>query len=177
MFKKIVLLLFLFAVVVGVSYYKTTIQDDSMEAAYLTGQIEAGHEADRLQHMTDSLTDELEVKEALLADTKNILDTIRVARNDSLLGVIQSRNSELADLTPSQSTAPTQATAVKTDSTSKRHREILAYYKKRYQNLPRDLSAYERRVALSEIREESANKFKISVAKLNSIRKDNNLSY
>lgn len=177
MFKKIVLLLLLIGVVGAVSYYKTTLQDVRLEASYQTGQIEAGQELDRLQKTTDSISSRLELKESELAETRTILDTIRLAQADSLQAVIQSRTSEIADLTKDQNSEGAKATAVKTDSTSQRHLEILAYYKKRFKKLPKDLSAYERRVALSEIREESANKFKISVAELNSIRKDNNLSY
>jgi hypothetical protein len=82
----------------------------------------------------------------------------------------------IADMTPAKS-PPKTATATKSDATSQKHKEILAYYKQRYQGLPNDLSAYERRIALSEIRQESADKFKISVTELNNIRKAYKLSY
>lgn len=177
MFKKMALLVLLIALVVAVSYYKTTLQDASLETAYNDGQVDAGQQIDQLQKATDSLSGELEAKEFELAETRATMDTIRVAQTDSLVSVIQSRENELAELSESQKTNAPPVIATKTDSTSSRHLEILVYYKKMFRALPKDLSAYERRIALSEIREESANKFKISVAELNRIRKDNDLSY
>ena len=66
-------------------------------------------------------------------------------------------------------------TSSRWDACSKK--TIAALGEKRYRNLPKDLTAYERRVALSEIREESADKFRITVAELNRIRKANKLTY
>jgi len=55
--------------------------------------------------------------------------------------------------------------------------QILSYYKKRYRALPKDLSPYEKRVALAEIRDETAQKFSIPLSELDEIRTDNELDY
>ena len=73
--------------------------------------------------------------------------------------------------------APKLATKSSKPSTESKHREILNYYKKAVGDLPGDLSAYERRVALSEIRNDTARKFAITISQLNSLRKENNLDY
>ena len=177
MFKKIMLLLALIAVVVAVSYYKTTVQDSRLETAYNEGITEANQNFGELQSENDSLSSELQNRETELTEARTALDTIRVAQTDSLANLVEENNRKLTELAENNTEKKTEATASKADTSSSRHREILTYYKKMYKDLPKDLSAYERRIALSEIRQESASKFQITVAKLNEIRQANNLSY
>lgn len=176
MFKKLLILVVLGAVLVAVSYYKTTLQDKRLAEARTEGEQWADHTVANLKKSQDSLATELDSTSQALAGALAMADTVRIAETDSLKRLIVDQEQKIADLTPAKTPTKT-ATAKKTDATSQKHKEILAYYKKRYQNLPNDLSAYERRVALSEIREESADKFKISVSELNRIRKAYKLSY
>ena len=177
MFKKITLLLVLLAVLVAVSYYKTTTQDARVETAYNDGKADAVEQIGDLKNTNDSLSSKLRVRDDELAETRTALDTIRIAQTDSLTNLIETKDKELAEFANVKDSQESKAIATKSDTTSNRHREILAHYKKLYKGLPRDLSAYERRITLSEIRQESASKFQISVADLNKIRNANNLGY
>ena len=58
-----------------------------------------------------------------------------------------------------------------------RHKQILSYYKKRYRALAKDLSPYEKRVALAEIKDETAQKFSILLSELDKIRTGSELDY
>ena len=176
MFKKLLILVLLGTGLVAVSYYKTTLQDDRLHEARIEGEKWADHTVAELQKTQEALSTELDSTSKALASALEAADTIRLGVTDSLRNVITDKEQVIADLTPAKS-PPKTATATKSDATSLKHKEILAYYKQRYQGLPNDLSAYERRIALSEIRQESADKFKISVTELNNIRKTYKLSY
>ncbi|MEE8575903.1 MAG: hypothetical protein V3T31_01490, partial [candidate division Zixibacteria bacterium] len=56
---------------------------------------------------------------------------------------------------------------------AKRKADILTYYRGRCDELPKDLSAYEKRIALAEIREDTAEKFKITLDDLTTLREKN----
>ncbi|MEA1980558.1 MAG: hypothetical protein U9N54_06255, partial [candidate division Zixibacteria bacterium] len=58
-----------------------------------------------------------------------------------------------------------------------KHQQILTYYKDRFKKLPADLSNYERRISLNEIKEETAQKFEISLVELKNIRAKYKLKY
>lgn len=180
MLKKLFILSLLVAVVVAVSYYKTRLNESNTSAAYQSGQEAARQEIDQRQDRSDSLMAELTLKNQTLIETQAAQDTLRLAEKDSLTSVIDSQQSLILSMTEAQeqlASTPKTVTKIKKQSVDENHLQILAYYKKMYQDLPTDLSAYELRVSLSEIREVSARKFSISVAKLNQIRQANGLNY
>jgi hypothetical protein len=59
----------------------------------------------------------------------------------------------------------------------KRLRQLLAYYKKRYQSLPSSLSASERQIAIAEIRKETAARYSITTFELDQLREYYRIPY
>jgi len=101
------------------------------------------------------------------------------SRIDSLEGVVDKQQKQISSLA-SKTTAKPAATISKTTSaktTLSKHEKILTYYKKRFTNLPKDLSDYEKRIAVKEIREETSLKFSISLQELKQIREKYKLTY
>lgn len=178
MMKKLLLILFLGSLLVAVSYYKTTLQDEKVTDAYDSGRTEASEDIQKSQLLVDSLKDQLSANETKLSQSENLADTIRLCQNDSLKEVVAQKELAIAGLTSQSQTIIAQK-KTKSDSSKaqRKHIEILAHYEKLYKNLPTDLTAYERRVALAEIRDLSARKFSISVEELNRIRKVAQLDY
>ena len=97
---------------------------------------------------------------------------------DSLTAVIAAQDKELARLkalAAKASAASSSRSSVKIGKSSEH--EILAHYRQAVEKLPADLSPYERKVALRELRVETAGRFAISVETLDQIRQKNNLDY
>jgi len=178
--RKILIILTLGAVLVAVSYYKTMLQETKETAAYESGRQQASQDLDLVQSRADSLDQALVATHAELGQAKTALDTVRLAQTDSLQGLVadqQEKIKKLSQKKPTEKSSNTTVARKKTSSKEARNRKILAHYKKLHSNLPGDLSAYEKRVAIAEIREESANKFAITIGELNRIRKAANLKY
>jgi len=180
MIKKLLLGLILIAALVGVVYLQTEragLKDSRIaEEGYKAGQADG----EKLKASVDSLTSLVDQKDSALAESTASREQFYAGQVDSLTQRIQSQEEQIADLSGklADKTSSTKITAVNTSQEpSTKHLEILNYYKKAVNDLPEDLSAYERRVALSEIRTETARKFAITVSKLNSLRKENNLEY
>jgi len=95
---------------------------------------------------------------------------------DSLINISSFQRQSVTDL---KKKGPAVKTAVSrnTIDIDKRHRELLAYYKKRYDTLPSNLTEYERKVAISEIRQETASKYLITIAEFNRIRELHKLNF
>jgi hypothetical protein len=130
----------------------------------------------------DSLSQAIDQYEVALTDSQRVWEQRNLALSDSLGDEISERDDKIASLTDKQQDlqkelAAAEKKAVNTAPKKYTHQEILAYYKKKYKALPPDLSPYEKRIALAEIREESARKFSISLSELDKIRASNNLAY
>ncbi len=185
----IVTALVLLAVVLGVSYIKALKADSSQDELYskaseqLSRQIEDS--LSRHNHLVDSLQQ---------ATTQQQLDFLTVVNRaalqhradiDSLSAqlsvrdsVIDSMSRQLADVEKSGGEGADESDKLTAEQKAKqRQMEIIDYYKQRYQSLPGDLSAYERKVALGEIRSETANKFGLSMTELESLRNKYELTY
>jgi polyribonucleotide nucleotidyltransferase len=180
--KKLLLAILLVLALVAVSYYKTSRQTSKAETAYREGYSQGSAELDVRLAGQDSLRQLIVDYDSVVAESLGRLRASHRRETDSLTEVISAQKDSLKRLAAAQQAAARSATAHRQDAsassgTADGHRKILAAYNKRYKELPNDLSPYERRVALSEIREETAKEFSISVAELNKIRKKNNLDY
>ena len=182
MFKKIIIITFLLALMVGLSYVKTLRNSAKRTEAFDKGKAVAKNELIQYKDKVDSLKIELGFKEVALADSivKNKqyyqfyienLETKNCILEDSIYGL----SKKLA--VNSKPSVSKNSNRKVTKKTNNKHQQVLAYYKDRYKKLPSDLSDYEKRIALNEIKEETAQKFKISLAELRNIRDKYKLKY
>ncbi len=178
--KKIVLAVFLLAVIVAVSYLRSARDQSNRQKLYQEGLDRGSEQANLYQLRADSLSRLMSQRDSAYDDSLSRLAIIHKLETDSLNQAITDRDKEIQ-----QATAKKKASAVKTppkprsaDSlqTSLKHTQILAYYKRRLAELPKDLSEYERKIALNEVREETSRKFSIDQSELERIRLANNLS-
>jgi len=176
--KKILLVVVLLALVVAVSYIKTAREHALRDEQYDEGFKEGVQTLDRTGKEADSLKSA--IVEQQMAFTDSLVDREKNHRSqvDSLANVIDEKDKDISTL---KSGASSTVTAKEVDSASSKtisgHEEILKYYKKRFAELPGDLSEYEKRIAINEIREETSLKFAISLSELKEIRKTYKLSY
>lgn len=176
MFKKIVLVFLLLVVLAGISYVKTYRERQQLDAAYDEAKSAQTEELTALQHSVDSLNNLLTANKDKYQIELKDQQTGFEQRLDSLEEIISKQEKSLVDLEKKQTQKLANAKKSKPKQLSQ-HEKIYRYYKKRYTDLPKDLSDYERKIAISEIREETASKFSISLSELNRIRKDYKLSY
>ncbi len=179
--KKIVLALLLLTIVVAVSLIKT--YRGNVQQAAIRNQARsqmAGQVAD-LQRSVDSVVGIAGERESQLVDSLARLDQKHSWERDLLQMALDAQRVErdklTAELAQRPAGKPTNTATAVSKREADRHRQILEYYKKRYAELPSDLSDYEKDVARREIREESALKFTISINELDRIRKIYNLNY
>jgi len=178
--KKLLLGIVLLAALIGIVYIKSE-RAEEYHAQVTQEGFQAGlAEGEQLKARVDSLTGLVVEKDVAMAESVAVRDELYAGNIDSLNETIKDKDQQIADLN-SQLRQKTEVAQVVAKNTSqepdKKHLEILSFYKKAVEGLPGDLSAYERRVALSEIRNEIAQKFSITVSRLNSIRKEHNLEY
>lgn len=180
--KKIVLAAILVCLLAGVSYIKSVRTAAGEEEAFRQGRREAITEAVVDLNLADSLKNELGQQTVAFADSlieqgrqyNRILDSLSetlITGADSISRLNRELEASLkkrADFTQRKSTA---------SKAEIRDQKILADYQKRYKSLPTDLSKYELKVALSELRSETADKFGISLRQLSDLRKKANLQY
>jgi hypothetical protein len=178
MSKKILFAILLLAIVVAVSYYRTSRQQDDLSAEYQKGITSGRKDLTPLQKRSDSLGLELAETRAELADSLRGAQSRHDAEVDSLGRLLATKDRQIAQLSQRKPTRTAAKTSAKPDSTalSGKHAQILAYYKKRLQALPADLSDYERRVAVNEVRDDVTKKFSISTTELEKICKSANLT-
>jgi hypothetical protein len=176
--KKLLLSVALLAVIVAVSYFKVIRQDARTSSAADSVLTEQQSQADFWQRRIDSLQTELKHSRAALIDSLHRIDSLRGHELDSLTEEVLARDEKIGALTKDLEASRAKLTSAPTKPKKRAtSHEVLAYYKKKYQSLPADLSPYERRIAVDEIREETAEAFKISLAELTKMRKDNKLQY
>ena len=177
--KKIVLAAIVLILIIGLSYVKTLRDYDRSRAFYEGGKIDGARELDESKSEADSLKLAAGEQQVAFADSLVKKDIAYQSQIDSLEGVIDGQSQQISSL-KSKTTTPATATATKTVAkkpTLSKHEKILSYYKKRYASLPGDLSDYEKRIAVNEIREETSLKFSISLQELKKIRDKYKLTY
>ncbi|MBD3333287.1 hypothetical protein GF356_10595 [candidate division GN15 bacterium] len=175
--------LVLLALVLGVSYIKALRADSEQDAMYSQTSEELNK---RLQ---DSLGQHRQVLDSVKqATAQQQLDFLTVINRaalqhradiDSLSSQLERKDSLLDSISSRSQSTESDNRQVLSAKEQQRQREqkIIEHYKKRYHSLPNDLSAYERKVALGEIRSETADKFGLSMSELESLRKKYELTY
>jgi len=181
--KKALLAILLLGLVLAVSYVKSYREDQKRSEAVREIADSASREFEELSSSVDSLKTIVGKSRTSYEDSIQKLNEYHAQETDSLKQALFANDKEIKHLaeTIKKVTSNTRKSekitgAPKTDSSDFHHR-VLLYYKKRFKDLPADLSSYERRVALSEIRDETARRFSISVKELNRIRADQKLSF
>lgn len=185
--KKIILAVVLLGVLLGIVFVKTNREQSQVDEAFRQGVAQGQLEVTAYQKRLESLrvsteqykiawSDSVRIRDSILAHYRDSVNQIIVAQTDKIK-VLSKRSRSAVKSAPK--TGGTTAVSPKTDSVAptSRHAQILAFYKNRYKELPGDLSAYEKKAALTEIRQETATKFSISVTELNEIRKTYKLEY
>jgi hypothetical protein len=181
--KKVILAVVLLVVVVGVGYLSALKNQAAEKSRYQEGYAKGTQEASVAKKEADSLRAVLEKHEVAFSDSVKELNARHGRELDSMSHVVASKDSLIRAATkvrkaPAQVARPVKSPAKvavnKTDALT--HLQVLDYYKRRLGQLPTDLSDYERKVAVDEIREETAKKFSITTADLDKIRQNSNVS-
>jgi hypothetical protein len=185
---KAVVALVLLVVVVALTWMNYQRGQDKIVAGQAEVRKQATQQIAAIASQADSLNTQLGAQQSAYSDSLIRKDSKYLAMIDSLEGAIRARDKQVSDLKlavkakpkPSQTAAAPKKTAQSTpptEATLQRHRYILAYYQLRFKTLPGDLSEYERKVAVKEIKQETMDKFAITAVQLDRIRSDNNLTY
>lgn len=180
--KKAVWAIVLLAVVIGVGYLSALRNQSAEKSSYQEGYAKGLGELSSVKKEADSLRMVIQKQELESSDTLKAFKERYTVQNDSLRRQLAVKDSLLASSKRGRTAAqptktvknPPKPSVGKADELS--HAQILDYYKRRLGQLPGDLSDYERKVAVNEIREETAKKFSISVADLDKIRQGSNSS-
>ncbi len=184
MIKKLLLALILLVLLVGLSYVKIVRKKDQIDNAFTEGKQESENQLSRVRLDNDSLASLITQKESEYNDSISMIDLAYKTSTDSLISQIDSLGGSINELQNklkntetklAKANGPTKSVSKK--STPGRHEQILTSYKKKYRSLPSDLSNYEKKVAIAEIRTETANQYKITVAELNRLRSNNNIDF
>ena len=186
--KKLLLGLFLLAALVVVSYLKMERDSEREAQAFIDGHDVGIHKTELVKVNTDSLEKLIDQKATEVAELRSMLaDTLaeRVQRYtqtvDSLSVIIKAGQQEIAALekkvAAGKQAAKVLSSKPKVTASKPSHEQIIQHYKLAVAKLPADLSAYEYRVAVAEVRYETAARFNVTVARLDDIRDANNLDY
>ena len=181
--KKISLAVFFLAIVIAVSYFRATRQSDKSQKAYQEGKSEGVAQISQYRTKVDSLGQHIVRQEDEFADSVARVEKTYSFQLDSLEAVLDSvessNKSAAAELAKLQSAgrASSGSNSTRASADATRHKQILTYYKRRFEDLPRDLSQYESKVARSEIRQETAQKFSITLKQLDKIRTKYKVNY
>jgi len=173
--KKITIAIVLLLLIVGVSYLQVNRQESREQVLYKNGYQKGSEKVEKLADAVDSLRQVVDSHEVEFSGQLEESERAFTGKIDSLKNVVSTKDEKIAAFENNTSSTPMPTTTM--SKTSDKHTQILSYYKKRFSQLPNDLTAYEKRVAMSEIREETAQKFSISTDELNKIRDTNNLKY
>jgi hypothetical protein len=174
--KKVLLALLLLVLIVAVSYVKTIRENQRSEAYYDEGKMEAARDADKRQQEADSLRFAMAEQQLTLTDSLLKKDVTYRSIIDSLENVVDQQQKTISSKSP-ELTPAIQRVKQSSEMTVSKHEQIVKYYKRRFANLPKDLSDYEKRIAINEIREETSQKFSISLQELKKIREKYKLAY
>lgn len=183
---RIVLAIVLVGVLIGLIVFKTGRDQSKIDEAFRQGVAKAQSEVAAYQKRAESLRVTTDQTRLAWADSLRRHDSLFTAYRDSVRDVLTSQADQIKQLQKKTRSSVKSgangatASATKSKTTAavpNKHLEILTYYKNRYQSLPGDLSVYERKAALNEIRQETITKFSISMTDLDQLRKANKLDY
>ena len=176
--KRLLLIIVLLGALVAIGWLKH-VRDTQREADIRSEASSANQAAvAREQATSDSLKDLLGERESTYSQELTSRDAQLVATADSLDAIIAAQGETIDSLTSANDKLAEKASNTTPATQGKAaHKDILAYYKQEADKLPGDLSTYERRVALSEIRTRTAKKYAITVTRLNEIRQKYHIDY
>lgn len=170
--RRILLALVALLVVAGIAYYQSVRMADNRNEQFLAGREAGTAQLEAERERVDSIIAQSEQKLHRLQDSLASLasshgETIGKLQSDILQQerTIDSLRRVVTSLRKGKST-PAQSSR-----TGDRKHEILVYFRKKIDGLPSDLSAYERQIALAELKQETARRFGISVTELETIQK------
>ncbi|MFH1687129.1 MAG: hypothetical protein ABIE70_06350 [bacterium] len=194
MLKKIILSVALLGVIVAISYVKTVKGSRSEVVESVSenpvGSVEADVQPfERYQETLDSLrqvvasNDEVARSRHLtyaqqIDSLFDVLDSVECVLHDrdEDLAAADTAIEETAQPQTNQ-TEPAKKPQPKVNQRQELERKVVDYYKSQYSDLPQDLTDYERKVALYEVRLQTAREFNITLSRLKEIRQANGLSY
>lgn len=178
---RIVGALCLAAVVVGVIYLTQSRTKDRQTQSYSEGVKKGSTEAAVQKRKADSVAAVWEEGRKAYQDSLIQVQAKSDSTIDSLAARLALQEQQIqkyaAELKKRPKAKAITTAAKESTGLTIKHQEILSYYKKRYETLPKDLSEYEMRVALAEIREETTTKFSISLSELETIRRKSGLTF
>lgn len=177
------LLLVLLAAITYVQYQRST---ERRAEAWAEGHQAGTQDAAADSVMVDSLLEVIETGRSYLTELQDCYETAETEQDslhrtavDSLANLIEEQSAEITRLQGLLSEINEKAEASRSEDSSAQavNAEILRSYRLAVAKLPSDLSPYEHRIAVKEVRTETAQKFKITVDRLNQLREENNLDY
>ena len=176
--KKFFLAILLLVLIVAVSYFKAVRDRDKTADSFESGRISSEMKALTLAGDIDSLKQYIGQQNVTLAESLTIQQKSYLIELDSMADVVDSKDLRITELNKKlKQASQKKSSALSSKPKSDKHQELLAYYKKQFESLPGDLTSYERKVALTEIRLETARKYSMSITDLNKIREKNNIDY
>lgn len=173
--KKLLLGILLLAIIVAVSYIKVVREEERIDSVLEEAHNESAAQTGKIRTAYDSLRALYDQTEESLTDSISSLHLAIDSQTDSLTTLAATKDSLSKALAAKPKTTTKKRSS--NDNQLAQHRKIIDYYKQRHASLPKDLSSYELRVAKGEIRQETAEKFSISLAELDKIRREFKLSY
>jgi len=191
MAKKVLLAFALLSVVIAVSYIKG-VRGDSERQAAVSASKQAAVQLEQYEDNVDSLRsligqlDHSYAESLLQRDLKygQMIDSLFDALDsvdcelDSHLLASANADPALAKTKPTAAVQPTEIDRKKAvEALEARNAKILDYYTKKHRDLPADLTEYERKVSLYEIRLETAREYDITLTELKRIRNEGGLTY
>jgi gas vesicle protein len=186
--KKLLLGILLVAVLGAVVYLQINRDSDKRTTAFRKGYRAGVDSLQSSQPDFDSVAQLLAAERQALAEYKTAMadsllrrDSLYAQTVDSLADKIQAQKTDIGKLKQKTLATKTPASTAKGTSAAPgggaSHQEILSHYKAAMAKLPGDLSAYEYQVAVTEVRTETAAKYRISIDRLNEIRKANQIDF
>lgn len=186
--KKLLLGILLLAALVAIIYLKSVRDSERQGKAFRKGHQAGVMFSQKGQAALDSLSDLLNQERthltdyrAALADSLAERDLLYAQTVDSLVTRIESLQSEIAQVEKkalADNSASGDGERLRKDTSGKAsHTSILNHYRLAMSKLPADLSAYEQRVAVNEVRAETATRFSITLKRLEEIRGIYKLDY
>ncbi|MBK7141137.1 MAG: hypothetical protein IPH75_03520 [bacterium] len=177
--KKLALAFVLLLALLAISYVTSLRSQAKLKQQYDQGFERGNQETVEATRRADSLRTAMEQSTSRYQESLKVVQAEYASETDSLQSIISDKDSTIlalkqkAKVTKASASKPTTKPAA--SQASLNHTQILNYYKRRLGDLPKDLSEYERRVALTELRDETARKFAISLGELDKIRQNNSL--
>ncbi len=182
--KKGVILFVLLVLIGGVSFLKSLREADQRKVYAQQENSEAMREIHTLELELDSMRALLAEKEISFADSmvhEKISQSIILDSVHNEINIKENQIDSLKKIISKSSREPSiqklNSKKKKTSSQILQEQKIIDYYKNRYKKLPNDLTDYEKKVVAVEIREETANKFSISLSQLKKLRNEYNIRY